>query len=106
MAAYLEFHIKGGGCALVEAGMIGAVIARGHDVWKVGTSETPTVVILRAGETLEVIGVSPGGVIARAVTAREQARKAKYQDGTEVWVDWLTPMEQRDDADGEPRTGV
>lgn len=101
MTAYLEFHVKGGGCAIVEAGMIGAVIAKGHDPWKVGAADAPTLVVLRSGETLEIIGASPGGVIGRVVSARQTAQKLKFEAQIEVFVDWLTPLnEGESDASG------
>jgi hypothetical protein len=101
MAAYLEFHLKGGGCALVDAGMVGAVIAAGHDVWKPGTPDKPTRVVLRAGETIDVIGESPGVIVARLVDAREKARVLKYETNKEVYVDWLTPLGEGVDAAGD-----
>lgn len=94
MTAYLEFHIKGGGCAIVESGMVGAVMAKGHDSWKVGTADAPTLVVLRSGETLEIIGASPGGVIGRLVSARQTAQKLKYEAQVEVYVDWLAPLNE------------
>jgi hypothetical protein len=104
VTAYLEFHLKGDGCAIVEAGMIGAVIAKGHDVWKVGTAEAPTMVVLRSGETVEIVGASPGGVIGRVVSARQMAQKLKYESQIEVFVDWLTPLNEgeADAAGGRP----
>jgi hypothetical protein len=71
MSAYVELHIKGGGCAIVDASMIGAVMAKGHDAWKVGSPDAPTLIVLKSGETLEIVGASPGGVIGRVVTARQ-----------------------------------
>lgn len=104
MSAYLEFHVKGGGCALVEAGSIAAVLAKGHDVWKVGSPDAPTLVVMRAGETIEVIGNSAGGVIGRVVDARAKAAKLKYEKGGDVYVDWMPALNQgeADAADGEP----
>ena len=98
MSAYLEFHVKGGGCAIIEAGMIGAVMAKGHDAWRVGTPDAPTLVVLRSGEQIEVIGSSPGGVIGRLVSTRQLEREMKMLKNAEVYVDWLAPM-TADDAD-------
>lgn len=102
MSTYLEFHVKGGGCALVEAAMIGAVMAKGTDAWKPGTSETPTLIVLRSGSTLEIIGSSPGGVVGRVVSAKEKERELRQATGAVVYVDWLEPLNQgqRDDDAG------
>lgn len=100
MAVFLEFHVKGGGCALVEVGMIGAAMARGHDVFAEGSADTPTVVVLRGGETIDVVGESVGKVIARLVRAKQAFRS---MPGADVYVDWITPL-GGDDAADEPTT--
>lgn len=100
MSAYLELHVKGGGVALVEAGMIGAAIGTGVDAWKVGTPQAPTRVVLRGGEQIDVIDVSVGGLIGRIVAVKQQADLLKRESGVEVFVDWLRPL--REGAEDEP----
>jgi hypothetical protein len=100
MATFLEFHLKGGGCAIIDTGVIGGAIAKGHDASAPGTTATPTLVLLRGGETLEVIGESPMLVIARMVKVRKTFRE---MPGADVLVDWLRPLgEGEDAAGGEP----
>lgn len=102
MSAFLEFHLKGGGCALVDASMIGAAIAKGTDLNKVGTADSPTLVVLRAGETLEVINQSVVGVMGRVALAKIELKRKRYADPDAVFVDYLTPLEDRD----EPTDGA
>ena len=93
MSAYLEFQLKGGGVAVVEVGMIGAAVAKGVDAWKLGSKDSPTLVVLRAGETLEVVDQSVGGVIGRCVAARQTLKQLRYEQGPDAaFVDWLQPL--------------
>lgn len=95
MTAYLEFHIKGAGCAVVEAGSICAVIGKGHDLFTPGTPETPTLVIFRgSGETLEVIGESVGGIITRMISARQIDKESV---GSIAYFDRIDQMPQGDE---------
>lgn len=103
MATFLEFHLKGGGCAVVDTSTICGAIARGHDVWAPGVADAPTLVVLRSGEHLEVIGESVGKVIARIVQVRQLL---KAIPGAEVYVDWITPLsEEAQDAADDQRGG-
>lgn len=103
MATFLEFHIAGGGIALLDTGSITGALAKGADSWARGVKEAPTRLLLRGGEAVDVIGESPASVVARIVRIRREfntARKTAHAMGGEldVLVDWLTPME----GEGEP----
>lgn len=111
MPTFLELHIKGGGCAIIDTGVIAGAMRKGSDLFAAGTPESPTLVIIRGGETLEVVGESPGVVIARMVNVRmrlaEQQFEAKRLGGVgpSVLVDYLTEMGAKDDAAGDRNGG-
>jgi hypothetical protein len=95
---YLEFHIKGGGSAIIEASMIGAAMSSSTDIWAVGTPNGPTRIILRSGETIDIVGNSAGGVIGRIVDAKAKLKVLKGQDGREVYLDQISPLSDPDNA--------
>lgn len=101
MATYLELHLKGGGVAMIDTGAIAGAIAKGARSDARGVPEAPTLVLLRAGETLEVINESPMTLIARIVQLRRAYADARATDPrVDVLVDWLTPMEAPDEPAG------
>lgn len=97
MSAYIELHVVGGGTAIVEAGSIAGVLtAAGCGIRDPGTPDKPVRVLLRGGETLDVIGEFAGKILARAHAAKLSAKQRKEEAGGdaswEFWVDYLTPM--------------
>lgn len=62
---FIELAVKGGGRALVEPGMVAALITRG-DLSETSSAESPLAVILRGyGDTLELIGISAHMLLAK-----------------------------------------
>lgn len=98
MTAYLEFHLKGNGRGFIEAGSIAGVISgKNTTIWSRGVTESPVIVIMRGGATMEVIGEAAGHIIARALMSRQKVR----QEALDVYIDYLTPMEAPDGASVE-----
>lgn len=101
MATYLEFHLKGGGCGIFDTSMIAGAIAEGHDTFARGVKDSPTLVVLKGGEHIEVIGEGPAHILARIVNIRRAYSEARLVDPRlDVLVDWLTPMEAVDEPAG------
>lgn len=97
MPAYIELHTVGNGRAYVEAGSIGAVLTgEGCDVHTPGTKTKPVRVVLRNGETIDVIGDCAGGILVRAMDVRNGAKARKETHGDEFLIDFLKPMEAPD----------
>lgn len=97
MATFLEFHVLGGGVALLDTAAIAGAMATGTDAWARGVKDAPTRIVLRAGEAVDVIGESPASVVARIVNIRrrynEMRKQAHAMGGdVDVLVDWLAPM--------------
>lgn len=104
MSAYIELHVVGGGAAVIEAGSISGVLtAEGCSVRDPGTPSKPVRVLLRGGETLDVVGDFAGKILARAHGAKLSAKARRQEMGGdpewEFWVDWLTPMGGEDVGD-------
>lgn len=100
MSAFIEVHVKGGGQALIDAGLISGVLcAPGCSITDHGTPDKPVRLLLRGGVELDVVGEFAGKILVRAHMARLEARRRKAETGIpehEFYVDYLTPM-------GEPR---
>lgn len=96
MTAYLELKLKGNARAFIEAGTIaGVVTGKNMDIHSLAHEGAPVSVILRGGETIDVIETSAGLIIARALLARQKVR----EQGLDILVDYLG--DQHDDA-GRP----
>lgn len=72
MSVWLEFFVKGGGTAALEASSIAGFMCAGEDPFTPGTPDKPVRVIFRAGESIDVIGVSVAGSIMRLIEARRE----------------------------------
>jgi len=97
MPAWVELHVKGNGRAYVEVGMIGAVLTGvGADVMTPGTPTTPLRVVLRAGDTLDVIGDSAIGLMARMLDAKRYQLERKAAGAEDFYLDQLKPLEAPD----------
>lgn len=93
MPAYIEVHVVGNGRAYIEASGIAAVITgAGTDVHSRGNKDMPVRILLRVGETLDVIGDSAGHILARCYEARNLAKARKEGGGDDFYVDYLMPM--------------
>lgn len=96
MSAFIELALKGGGRAMIEAGTIGGfIVAEGADLHTPGTPERPVRIILRAGETLDVIGQSASLILVRAAKTRKRVR----EEVLDILCDFLEPG-GGDDDDG------
>jgi len=92
MTGYIEVEVKGRRRAYIEAGSIAGIITSpGMGLADVGHVGAPVSVILRAGETIEVIGMSAGLVLVRAKMIRKRVR----DEGLDIAIDYL---EAKDEA--------
>lgn len=100
MAAYIEVNTRGGRRAVIEAGSIaGVVTSPGMGREERSTPERPIRVILRVGETLDVIGESVFTLLARAYDAKTSLKERVRNGDADIWVDWLDTAEVSDDQD-------
>lgn len=91
MSAYLELHVKGNRRAYIDAGgILGVITSPNMEFDTVATSTSPISVILRAGETIEVIGQSAGLIMLRAKMARERLKA----EGKLMLIDYLEPLNE------------
>ncbi len=93
MSVWLELHVKGGGLAVLEVGMLGGLVSSGG-ILDVGTPQSPVRVVLRAGETIDVIGESIGGIMMRVTNAK---REFKSTPGAVMHLDRVGGNGDRDD---------
>lgn len=95
MPAYIEVHVVGNGRGYIEAGGVAAVLTPpGGDVHSVGTTDGPIRVVLRVGQTMDVVGESAGMILARCYGSRMSAKARKDAGGDDFFVDYLEPMER------------
>lgn len=99
MSCWLEFHVAGGGCAVIEVSAIAGFQRNGHDLFAPGTPAEPVQVIMRAGATVEVVGESVGALVTRLISAKH---KEKTTPGAIAHFDRLTPLEPDDAAGAGP----
>lgn len=86
MSAYIEVQVKGNRRAYIEAGSIAGIITSpGMGLADVGQIGAPVSVILRAGETIEVIGMSAGLLLVKAKLVRKRVR----DEGLDIAIDYL-----------------
>jgi len=91
VSAYLEFHLKGNRRAYLDAAMIGGVLTFPDvGLYDLGTSTAPVTILLRTGETIEVIGQSAALILVRAREARDQLKAS----GKTISVDHLEPLNE------------
>jgi hypothetical protein len=91
VSAYLEFHVKGNRRAYIDAGgILGVLTSPNMNFDTVATPQAPVSVLLRAGETIEVIGQSAGLIMLRAKIARERLKA----EGKLVLIDYLEPLDE------------
>lgn len=90
MSIYLEFHIKGNGVAVVDAGTIGAIMTKGQSIEAKGNAAAPVLVILKGHpEGLEVVGQSVVEILARIAVAKEEM---KANPGAYMKLDRMEPL--------------
>ncbi len=86
MSAYIEVPVQGGRRALIEAGSIAGVITSpGASLDNPGVTDAPVAIMLRGGQTIEVVGQSGLLIMARAKIARKKVR----DEGSDWHVDFL-----------------
>jgi len=91
VSAYLELHVKGNRRAYIDAGgILGVITSPNMNFDTVATPTSPISVVLRAGETIEVIGQSAGLIMARAKMARERLKA----EGKMILIDYLEPLNE------------
>jgi len=86
MSAYVEVRVPGGGRAIVEAAsVIGMVMPPGLGTWDTPDDKRPLALILRGGETINVVGEKPGVLLVRCA----EIRRAWKDEGATIKVDFL-----------------
>lgn len=98
MTAFLELKLKGNARAYIEAGSIaGIVTGVNMDCFTISSEKAPLALILRGGETLQVVEISAGLILSRAILARKRVR----DEGLLAFVDYLGDVDADADA-GRP----
>lgn len=78
MGAYVSMPIKQGGRLVVEAAsIIGVTMAVGSDYFEKAPKERAITLIIRGGETIEVIDVSVDQILLRAAQVRVRFKEEK-----------------------------
>lgn len=95
MPAYIEVAVIGGRHGYIEAGSImGLITSPNMGMFDIPSKTAPLTLILRGGESFEVIGESAGKILARALQVRERLRK----EGLDILVDYLEPLGHDEEA--------
>lgn len=91
MSGYIEVQVKGNRRAYIEAGSIAGIITSpGLGLADVGHIGAPVSVILRAGETIEVIGMSAGLLLVKAKMVRKRVR----DEGADILIEYLEAVDE------------
>lgn len=90
MGAYVSMPVKQGGRLVVEAAsIIGVTMAVGSDYFETAPKERAITLIVRGGETIEVINVSVDQILLRAAQVRKD-----YKEQNRVFL--MYPVDRDD----------
>lgn len=88
MPAYVEVMTRGGGRAYIEAGAItGAITSPGQNAFTTASEKEPIALILRGGESFQIVDTSVAVLLARCTEIRAEVKAM----GLDIKCDFLDP---------------
>lgn len=95
---FLELAVAGDRRAVIEPGMLGGLITSGPDLSETASKDRPLRLLMRAGETIDVIGISAHLLLAKMDRASVNNKKGMYdtvtldgqsfqRDTVVIWLD-------------------
>lgn len=95
---FLELAVSGDRRVLIEPGLIGGVLTSGSDLSETASKEAPLRLLMRAGETIDVIGISAHLLLAKMDRASVKNKSGAFdtvtmdgqsfqRDTVVIWLD-------------------